>query len=44
MVGSLLVFRDDNHLTTGYPRWLAPVLAAEIDQALLRRRGGGKGR
>jgi hypothetical protein len=33
-VGDLLVYRDDNHLTTAYAGWLAPALAAEIDVAL----------
>ncbi len=33
-VGDLLIYRDDNHLTTTYTTWLAPVLAAEIDAAL----------
>jgi peptidoglycan/LPS O-acetylase OafA/YrhL len=37
VVGRLLVYRDDNHLTTGYPAWLAPVLAAELDGALAGR-------
>jgi hypothetical protein len=34
VVGRLLVYRDDNHLSTGYPAWLAPVLAVELDRAL----------
>ncbi len=33
-VGDLLVYRDDNHLTTTYAAWLTPVLAAELDAAL----------
>jgi hypothetical protein len=37
VVGRLLVYRDDNHLTTGYPAWLAPVLAVELDTALALR-------
>ena len=37
VVGRLLVYRDDNHLTTGYPSWLAPVLAVELDDARLAR-------
>ncbi|HEX8932838.1 MAG TPA: acyltransferase family protein, partial [Pseudonocardiaceae bacterium] len=28
-----LVFRDDNHLTTSYAHWLAPVISAHIDNA-----------
>jgi peptidoglycan/LPS O-acetylase OafA/YrhL len=34
IVGNQLVFRDDNHLTTDYARFLAPVLSAVIDRAL----------
>jgi len=30
VVGNLLVHRDDNHLTTAYARWLAPVLAQAV--------------
>ncbi len=33
IVGNLLVYRDDNHLTTPYVTWLAPALAAELDAA-----------
>jgi peptidoglycan/LPS O-acetylase OafA/YrhL len=32
IVGNLLVYRDDNHLSTSYPAWLAPVLSAELDR------------
>ena len=40
VVGNLLVYRDDNHLTTSYAAWLAPVLAAELDAAgRVRQRG-----
>jgi hypothetical protein len=35
-VGDQLVFRDDNHLTVDYARWLAPVLDAELDVLLSR--------
>jgi hypothetical protein len=34
VVGNLLVYRDDNHLSTSYPAWLAPVFAVELDQVL----------
>ena len=37
MVGNLLVYRDDNHLTTTYATWLHPVMAAAIDEALAPR-------
>jgi peptidoglycan/LPS O-acetylase OafA/YrhL len=30
VVGNLLVYRDDNHLTTEYPRWLAPLLGEAV--------------
>jgi peptidoglycan/LPS O-acetylase OafA/YrhL len=29
-----LVFRDDNHLTTSYAHWLAPVISAHINDAM----------
>jgi hypothetical protein len=34
IVANLLVFRDDNHLTTTYTSWLEPVLAEQVDAAL----------
>ncbi|MDP9431680.1 MAG: acyltransferase [Actinomycetota bacterium] len=34
VVGNLLVYRDDNHLTTSYAGWLAPLVAAEVEAAL----------
>jgi len=34
IVGHQLVFRDDNHITPGYATFLAPVVAALIDQQL----------
>ena len=34
VVDDLLVYRDDNHLTTTITTWLAPLVAAEIDAAL----------
>jgi hypothetical protein len=33
-VGDQLVYRDDNHLTTGYAAFLAPVMAALLDREL----------
>jgi peptidoglycan/LPS O-acetylase OafA/YrhL len=37
VVGNRLAFRDDNHVTITYARWLEPVLAAEVDLALAAR-------
>jgi hypothetical protein len=34
IVGNLLVYRDDNHLSTSYPTWLAPLLAAEVTETI----------
>jgi hypothetical protein len=34
IVGNQLVYRDDNHLTIEYARWLAPVVGAELDRLL----------
>jgi hypothetical protein len=34
MVGNLLAYRDDNHLTTTYTTWLSPLLGAELDETL----------
>jgi peptidoglycan/LPS O-acetylase OafA/YrhL len=34
IVGNVLVYRDDNHLTPEYASWLAPVLSAEVDRVL----------
>jgi peptidoglycan/LPS O-acetylase OafA/YrhL len=34
IVGNLLVYRDDNHLTTVYAAWLTPVIDAEIKLAM----------
>jgi peptidoglycan/LPS O-acetylase OafA/YrhL len=34
VVGDRLVFRDDNHITVQYARWLSPVLGALVDRAL----------
>jgi hypothetical protein len=34
VVGNLLVFRDQNHLTTPFAAWLSPVIGAELDEAL----------
>ena len=33
VVGTMLVYRDDNHLTTVYPTWLAPAVAEGLDTA-----------
>ena len=33
-VGNLLAYRDDNHLTTTYTSWLAPLLAFQLDRTL----------
>ena len=33
-VGNLLAYRDDNHLTTSYTTWLAPLLGDQLDQTL----------
>jgi peptidoglycan/LPS O-acetylase OafA/YrhL len=30
IVGNILVYRDDNHLTTRYANWLTPALATEL--------------
>jgi peptidoglycan/LPS O-acetylase OafA/YrhL len=38
VVGNLLVYRDDNHLTTSYTQWLQPVLQPAIDAALAGHR------
>jgi SGNH domain (fused to AT3 domains) len=34
VVGNVLVFRDDNHISVEYATVLAPVMAAEIERAL----------
>jgi peptidoglycan/LPS O-acetylase OafA/YrhL len=34
IVGNNLVYRDDNHLTSSYAQWLAPVVSAEISSAM----------
>jgi peptidoglycan/LPS O-acetylase OafA/YrhL len=34
IVGNTLVFRDDNHVSTEYAQWLAPVIGALTDRAL----------
>jgi peptidoglycan/LPS O-acetylase OafA/YrhL len=36
IVGNLLVYRDDNHMTTSFTKWLAPALASEFDAATKR--------
>jgi peptidoglycan/LPS O-acetylase OafA/YrhL len=37
VVGRLLVYRDDNHLSTAYPAWLAPLVAVDLDRAVAAR-------
>jgi hypothetical protein len=34
VVGDLLVYRDDNHISVEYARWLSPVMGALVDNAL----------
>jgi len=34
MVGNLLVYRDQNHITTSYASWLAAALGAQLDRSL----------
>ena len=34
VVDNLLVYRDDNHLTTTITTWLAPLMSAEFDAVL----------
>jgi hypothetical protein len=34
VLGNLLVFRDDNHVTTVFARWLTPVFASALQNAL----------
>jgi hypothetical protein len=34
IIGNVLVYRDDNHITTEAATWLAPVMAAELDATL----------
>jgi peptidoglycan/LPS O-acetylase OafA/YrhL len=34
IIGNVLVYRDDNHLTTEVADWLAPVMTAEVDATL----------
>ncbi|WP_138735628.1 acyltransferase family protein [Modestobacter excelsi] len=36
VIGDLLVFRDDNHISVEYAQWLAPVVGALVDRAVLR--------
>jgi peptidoglycan/LPS O-acetylase OafA/YrhL len=36
VVGTMLVYRDDNHLSTVYPAWLAPLVKARLDEVLGR--------
>ena len=44
VVGNLLAYRDDNHLSTTYTTWLAPLLAVWLDRSIAsghRARPGG---
>jgi SGNH domain (fused to AT3 domains) len=43
MVGNLLAYRDDNHLSTAYSSWLSPLLGDQLDQTMRasRRRPSG---
>ena len=34
VVGQMLVYRDDNHLSTVYPAWLAPLVTARLDEVI----------
>ena len=34
VVGTMLVYRDDNHLATVYPAWLAPLVTARLDDVI----------
>jgi len=33
IVGNMLVYRDDNHITATYPNWLTPVIGAHLNAA-----------
>jgi hypothetical protein len=33
IVDNLLVYRDDNHITATYARWLTPVIGADLEEA-----------
>jgi hypothetical protein len=37
VVGNLLLYHDDNHLSTAYPVWLAPPVDLEVDRAMAAR-------
>ncbi len=34
MVGNVLIYRDDNHLSDTFARWLAPIMGAQLDVVL----------
>jgi hypothetical protein len=36
MVGNILVYRDDNHLTDTFARYLAPLMGAQLDLVMQR--------
>jgi hypothetical protein len=33
IVGNLLVYRDDNHITASYANWLTPAVGARLEVA-----------
>jgi hypothetical protein len=37
IVGNLLVFSDDNHVTTGFARWVTPVFTAAVRETARTR-------
>jgi hypothetical protein len=39
VVGNLLVYRDENHLTTAFATWLSPAVGAAVDEAMARAPG-----
>jgi peptidoglycan/LPS O-acetylase OafA/YrhL len=41
IVGNILVYRDDNHVTTTFAKWLAPVFDAELQATLMSRPHAG---
>jgi hypothetical protein len=34
IVGNLLVYRDDNHLSKTFASWLAPIVGNELDRTM----------
>ena len=37
IIGNILVYRDDNHVTTTFAKWLAPLFDAEVQATLAGR-------